>query len=82
MKITGRQRVYEENSEKSFAIRVSLPEQDADAAYKAVLKHAGASHKRDAVDKRIVREVRKGTAEYKGSITGYPGIIDSEEDVK
>lgn len=81
VKITGRQRVYEENSEKPFAIRVSLPEQDADAAYKAVLRSAGASQKRDALDRRIISEVRKGLALYKGSVTGIPGIIDNEDDV-
>ena len=81
VKITGRQRVYEENSKKPFAIRVSLPEQDADAAYKAVLRSAGASQKRDALDRRIISEVRKGLALYKGSVTGIPGIIDDEDDV-
>lgn len=81
VKITGRQRVYEENSKKPFAIRVSLPEQDADAAYKAVLKSAGASQKRDALDRRIISEVKKGLALYKGSVTGIPGIIDNENDV-
>ena len=81
VKITGRQRVYEENSKKPFAIRVSLPEQDADAAYKAVLRSAGASQKRDALDRRIISEVRKGLALYKGSVTGIPGIIDNENDV-
>lgn len=81
VKITGRQRVYEENSKKPFAIRVSLPEQDAEAAYKAVLRGAGASQKRDALDRRIVSEVKKGLALYKGSVTGTPGIIDDEDDV-
>ena len=81
VKITGRQRVYEENSEKPFAIRVSLPEQDADAAYKAVLRSAGASQKRDALDRRIISEVKKGLALCKGSVTGIPGIIDDEDDV-
>lgn len=81
VKITGRQRVYEENSEKPFAIRVSLPEQDADAAYKAVLRSAGASQKRDALDRRIISEVKKGLALCKGSVTGIPGIIDNENDV-
>ena len=81
VKITGRQRVYEENSKNPFAIRVSLPEQDADAAYKAVLRSAGASQKRDALDRRIISEVKKGLALYKGSVTGIPGIIDNENDV-
>ena len=81
VKITGRQRVYEENSKKPFTIRVSLPEQDAEAAYKAVLRSAGASQKRDALDRRIISEVKKGLALYKGSVTGIPGIIDNENDV-
>ena len=60
---------------------VTINEQSAGEAYKAVLKHAGASHRRDAIDRRIIREVRKGTATFKGSVTGLPGIIDSENDV-
>ena len=56
--------------------------QTAYDAYKTVLKHAGASKKRDAVDKRIIKEVKKGKATYHGSVTGYPGIIDSENDLK
>ncbi len=50
-------------------------------AYKRILHEAGASHYRDAVDKRIVREVKTGKLKYKGSVTGIPGIIDSENDV-
>jgi len=73
---------YEKMSvEQPFAIKVKLYAQDAEDAYKAVLKHAGASKKRDAVDKRIVKEVKKGKACFKGSVTGIPGIIDSEEDL-
>ena len=64
-----------------FAVKVNLDVQDAEDAYKAVLKHAGASKKRDAVDRRIIREVRKGKAFNTGSVTGLPGIIDSENDV-
>jgi len=83
LKIANRGHWYYHNSSpKAFPIKVEFLSEYAPYAYKAVLKHAGASKKRDAVDKRIVKEVRKGTAEYKGSITGYPGIIDSEEDVK
>lgn len=83
LKIANRGHWYYHNSSpRAFPIKVEFLSEYAPYAYKAVLKHAGASKKRDAVDKRIVREVRKGTAEYKGSITGYPGIIDSEEDVK
>ena len=64
-----------------FAVSVKLDAQDAEDACKAVLKGAGASKKRDAIDARIVKEVKKGTATYKGSVTGLPGIIDSENDV-
>ena len=49
--------------------------------YRKILKEAGASLHRDSVDKRIVREVRTGTATFSGSVTGIPGIIDSENDV-
>ena len=64
-----------------FAVKVDLAVQDAEDAYKDVLRHAGASKKRDAVDRRIIREVRKGKALKTGSVTGLPGIIDSEKDV-
>ena len=50
-------------------------------AYRKVLKEAGASHRRDDVDSRIVREVKTGTVTFSGSVTGIPGIIDSEKDV-
>jgi hypothetical protein len=59
-----------------------VPLQTASAAYNAVLAHAGATlPKRDAVDRRIVEQVRTGTVVYadgKGVITdvkqvgGYP----------
>ena len=49
--------------------------------YDTIFREAGASIVRDAVDKRIIREVRTGKPEYKGSVTGIPGIIDSENDV-
>ena len=74
--------VEDDRSESErFVTSVTINEQSAGEAYKAVLKHAGASHRRDAIDRRIIREVRKGTATYKGSVTGLPGIIDSETDV-
>ena len=83
LKIANRGHWYYHNSSpRAFPIKVEFLSEYAPYAYKAVLKHAGASKKRDAVDKRIVKEVRKGTARYKGSRSGYPGIIDSEEDVK
>ncbi|QIU97473.1 pectate lyase [Bacteroides faecium] len=51
--------------------------QSAKDAYEAVLEYAGASHKRDAVDERIVTETREG----KFSSTSRNGIIDSQQDV-
>ena len=39
----------------------------AKKAYKDVLQFAGASHRRDAVDQRIVEETRKGNYTYEGS---------------
>lgn len=83
-KIAAKGHYYYYNCEsRPFPISVSMESlsQYAPYAYKDVLKYAGASRKRDAVDKRIVREVKKGTATYKGSVTGLPGIIDNENDV-
>ena len=81
-KIAAWEEKYEKMSvEKPYWLKVSLDVQDAEDVYKAVLKEAGASLKRDAVDKRIIKEVKAGKATYRGSVTGVPGIIDSEEDV-
>lgn len=55
---------------------MTIPEQTALQAYELVLAEAGASYKRDAVDKRIVSEVGKGTVTY-----GHNGIIDSQKAV-
>ena len=74
--------VEDDRSESErFVTSVTLKEQSAREAYKAVLKSVGASHRRDAIDRRIIKEVRKESATYKGSVTGLPGIIDSETDV-
>ncbi|MBN3582702.1 pectate lyase [Algoriphagus aestuarii] len=48
----------------------------AEEAFETVLKNAGASAFRDAVDKRIVDEVRAGKNKF-----GQSGIIDSQTDV-
>lgn len=80
-RIVANQTRYDEVSSEAFDIRVSLDEEEAASAYRAVLKSAGASKRRDAVDKRIIKEVRKGKAYFKGSVTGIPGIIDIETDV-
>lgn len=46
-----------------------------------VLRLAGANMVRDAIDDRLIEEVRNGTATFKGSKTGLFGIIDSQADV-
>lgn len=60
--------------DKSIPVE-AIETQTAVDAYEAVLKTAGASLSRDAVDSRIVEEVRVGNATYGN------GIIDSQEDV-
>lgn len=57
---------------------VPIPEQDASAAFKEVLKSAGANYSRDAIDKRLVLEVEKGTAQFGPD---QDGIIDTQKDV-
>ena len=55
---------------------VSIPEQSASAAFEQVLALAGASHRRDAIDRRIIEEVRSGTATFGKD---KEGIIDSQQ---
>ncbi|VXD21236.1 Pectate lyase [Marinoscillum sp. 108] len=54
----------------------SVTTQSAKASFEWVLKSAGASYRRDAVDQRIVEEVREGKATF-----GNNGIIDSQTQV-
>ena len=49
--------------------------------YGKILESAGASLCRDSADIRIVHEIRTGTVTFSGSVTGIPGIIDSENDI-
>jgi len=78
-KIIAREELYRaQSSAQPFDIKVKMETTDAYDAYKQVLRYAGASFKRDDIDKRIIKEVRKGIAKLNGSITGLPGIIDSE----
>lgn len=66
----------EVRSDEVFAM-APITEQAALVAYELVLGSAGASFpRRDAVDTRIVNEVRTGTATY-----GKNGIIDSQTEV-
>ncbi|WP_320020073.1 pectate lyase [Labilibaculum manganireducens] len=54
----------------------------ADEAYKRVLDYAGASLMRDAVDKRIIDDVRNGTASVMDGGNGSTnGIIDTQSAV-
>ncbi len=55
--------------------------ESAEDAFEQVLARSGASLHRDAVDQRIVAEVRNGVATYEGSKTKKPGIIDSQKNV-
>jgi len=64
-----------------FAMNYGVNTQSANEAYETVLQHAGASIVRDAIDTRIVNEVREGKYTYKGSNGSTNGLIDSQSDV-
>lgn len=64
-----------------YACRCPVEPKAIDSEYKKVLKGAGASARRDAIDRRIVKECKNGTVTFSGSVTGIQGIIDSEKDV-
>ncbi len=65
---------------------VPIITQSAQEAYQLVLKSAGCSKKRDAIDERIIKETKTGTAAHRGSIsadaTSLPGLIDVPSDVQ
>jgi hypothetical protein len=54
----------------------------AEQAYEQVLKYAGCSLVRDAIDNRIIDEALSNTATFKGVQSNLPGIIDSQQDLK
>lgn len=64
-----------------FDITTYAATQTAANAYYDVLNKAGASFKRDAVDERVVAEVKNGTFTYTGSNGSKNGIIDTQSDV-
>jgi hypothetical protein len=56
--------------------------QSADEAFADVLADVGCNVPAlDDHDRRVIEETRSGTTTYKGSITGYPGLPDSQNDV-
>ncbi|MDZ7721618.1 MAG: pectate lyase [candidate division KSB1 bacterium] len=60
----------------------AIIQQNAEEAFQLVLAQAGATlPKRDAVDRRIVEEVRSGTAQFGGIWGEHTGIIDSQTQV-
>ena len=58
----------------------NTPVERADKAYKRVLAKAG-TVRRDAVERRVVDEVKNGTARYRGT-QGSAGFIDSPADAE
>ncbi len=56
---------------------------NAEDAFKKVLLKAGASHKRDKTDARVVKEVRNGLTPKRASHNAgtRPGMIDTQSDV-
>ena len=68
-------------SKKAFDIAEHTSLQPAKKAYEAVLEFAGASHRRDKIDQRIVEETRKGNYTYQGSHGSTNGMVDQPSDV-
>ena len=62
-------------------IQNNVTTHSAEAAFEKVLAHAGASLKRDVVDKRIVGNVVNQSFSFPGSNGSANGIIDSQNDV-
>jgi hypothetical protein len=56
--------------------------QTAEEAFEDVLADVGCNVPMlDDHDRRVIEETNRGTTTYKGSITGYPGLPDSQKDV-
>lgn len=56
--------------------------QSAKAAYRDVLRDVGCNVPvLDDHDRRVIEETRMGTTTYQGSMSGLPGLPDSQEDV-
>ena len=68
-------------SDTEFNIADTGFTETAREAYESVLRYAGASRVRDAVDARIVKETREGTYTYTGTNGSKLGLIDTQKDV-
>ena len=68
-------RVYETKLDDEINIHDNIKTFTAIEAYEQVLNDVGSSFKRDAVDSRILLNVKEGNTDYKN------GIIDSQENV-
>ncbi|VXC13811.1 MULTISPECIES: pectate lyase family protein [Chryseobacterium] len=62
-------------------IQNNVKTHSAKEAYEKILQIGGASLVRDAVDLRVLKEVKNGTFTYNGSLGSKNGIIDSQNDV-
>lgn len=78
---TGGQTAIKSNSEFNITEDASQFTQSAKDAYESVLKYAGASLKHDAVDTRIISNVRNGDFTAPGSNDSGYGLIDNANDV-
>lgn len=78
---TDQQLIVKHKADKPFAFE-PITEQSAQEAFELVLQYAGACLTRDTVDRRVVHEVRTGTATFGAWFDGGGnGIIDSQEQV-
>lgn len=62
-------------------IKGNVTTHTAPVAYERVLKYVGANFVRDAVDTRIIENVKNKTYSFEGSNGGTKGMIDSQNDV-
>jgi len=70
-----------ESSDYDFDSYNVISMHSAETAFNKVLKYAGASYKRDNIDKRLRWEALKGITYFNGSKGSENGIIDSQNDV-
>lgn len=66
---------------KPHEIENNVTTHSAEVAYERVLAFAGASLYRDAVDARVVKNIRDKTFSFQGSNGSVNGIIDTQGDV-